>query len=107
MRLEKTVAILTLARALAANFEGMTLDEMAALMGPAGTAERMRDAVEAAFGPLEREDDGRRCGSGSPRAASAVSRPPRRPTSWPNSSAARALEAAGNKSRAASLRSLS
>src|SRR5271166_5222473 len=61
MRLSKTVAVLTLARALTANFEGMTLDEMAALIGVGRrTAERMRDAVEAAFGPLEREDDGRK-----------------------------------------------
>jgi predicted DNA-binding transcriptional regulator YafY len=37
----------------------MRLDEMAALIRVGRrTAERMRDAVEAAFGPLEREDDG-------------------------------------------------
>ncbi len=65
MRLEKTVAVLTLARALASNFEGMTLDEMAALLRVGRcTAERMRDAVEAAFSPLEREDDGRKTSSG-------------------------------------------
>jgi hypothetical protein len=32
MRLEKTVAVLTLARALASHFDGLTLDEMAALV---------------------------------------------------------------------------
>jgi len=61
MRLQKTVAVLTLARALAGSFEGLTLDEMAALVGAGRwTAERIRDAVEAAFEPLEREDDGGR-----------------------------------------------
>jgi predicted DNA-binding transcriptional regulator YafY len=60
MRLEKTVAVLKLARALAGSAEGMTLDEMAAAARVSRrTVERMRDAVEGVFGPLEWIDDGR------------------------------------------------
>ena len=45
MRLEKTTAVLKLARALASNWEGLTLDEMADFIGAGRrTAERMRDA---------------------------------------------------------------
>lgn len=61
MRLEKSVAVLKLARALALNREGLTLDEMADFIGVGRrTAERMRDAVEQAFGLLDHEDDGRK-----------------------------------------------
>jgi|HubBroStandDraft_1064217.scaffolds.fasta_scaffold36980_2 predicted DNA-binding transcriptional regulator YafY len=108
MRLEKTVAVLTLARALASHFDGLTLDEMAAVVNTSRrTAERMRDAVEAAFGPLEREDDGRKArfrlaARGLRNFASA----PTAEELAELENAARALEAAGNKSRAASLRSL-
>jgi predicted DNA-binding transcriptional regulator YafY len=108
MRLEKTVAVLTLARALAGNFEGMTLDEMAALLRVGRrTAERMRDAVEAAFGPLEREDDGRKARFRL--AARSLGNFASAPTTQELAeleNAARVLEAAGNQSRAAILRSL-
>ena len=61
MRLEKPTAVLKLARALASNWEGLTLDEMAAFIGAGRrTAERMRDAVEDVFGPLDHIDDGRK-----------------------------------------------
>jgi predicted DNA-binding transcriptional regulator YafY len=57
----KTVAILTLARELAASAEGLTLDEMAWVVHASRrSAERMRDAVEAAFGTLDRIEDGRK-----------------------------------------------
>ena len=108
MRLEKTVAVLILARALAGNFDGLTLDEMAAILGVGRrTAERMRDAVEAAFGPLEREDDGRKtrfrlAARGLGNFASA----PTAEELAELENAARVLEAAGNDSRAAALRSL-
>ena len=90
------------------NFEGVTLDEMAALICVGRrTAERMRDAVEAAFGPLERRDDGRKVrfrlaarGLGNFAAA------PTAEELAELENAARALEAAGNTSRAASLRTL-
>ena len=61
MRLEKTVALVKLARALAGNAEGLTLDEMAERLGVGRRmVERMRDAVEQAFGPIERLDDERK-----------------------------------------------
>jgi predicted DNA-binding transcriptional regulator YafY len=61
MRLEKTTAVLKLARALASNWEGLTLDEMADFIGASRrTAERMRDAVESVFGLLDHIDDGRK-----------------------------------------------
>lgn len=60
MRHEKVVAALNLARDLAASAEGLTLDEMAArLQSSRRTAERMRDAIEATFGLLDRLEDGR------------------------------------------------
>ncbi len=104
----KNLAVLTLARALASHFEGMTLDEMAALIRVGRrTAERMRDAVEAAFGPLERGDDGRKvrfrlAARGLGNFASA----PTAEELAELENAARALAAAGNESRAATLRSL-
>ncbi len=61
MRLAQTLAVLALARELAASAEGLTLDEMAeAVKVSRRTAERMRDAVEAAFGPLDIIEDGRK-----------------------------------------------
>ncbi len=62
MRYERLVDILRLAIRLQGP-GGLTLDEIAAGFGVSRrTAERMRDAVEQAFGPLEYEeaDDGRR-----------------------------------------------
>jgi predicted DNA-binding transcriptional regulator YafY len=108
MRLSKTVAVLTLARALTANFEGMTLDEMAALVGVGRrTAERMRDAVEAAFGPLEREDDGRKVRFRlAARGLGSFASAPTAEELAELQNAARALAAAGSGTRAATLRSL-
>lgn len=61
MRLEKTTAVLKLARALASNWDGLTIDEMADFLGVGRrTAERMRDAVQDAFGTLEQMEDGRK-----------------------------------------------
>jgi predicted DNA-binding transcriptional regulator YafY len=108
MRLEKTLAVLTLARELAATAEGVTLDEMARVVHASRrSAERMRDAVEAAFGPLDRIEDGRRIrfriaarGLGNFAAA------PTAEELTELENAARALDAAGNASRAASLRTL-
>lgn len=62
MRYERLVDIVRLAIRLQ-GAGGLTLDEIAAEFGVSRrTAERMRDAVEQAFGPLEYEDadDGRR-----------------------------------------------
>ena len=61
MRHAKITQALELARALAASAEGLTLDEIAAEAGVGRrTAERLRNAIEAAFGPLDRIEDGRR-----------------------------------------------
>jgi predicted DNA-binding transcriptional regulator YafY len=61
MRHEKTVALVKLARALASDWDGLTLDDMCRLLGvERRTAERMRDAVEDAFGPLDHIEDGRK-----------------------------------------------
>lgn len=58
MRHEKAARLLDLARMLASSAEGMTLDEMArALDVGRRTAERMRDAVWAAFPQLEVVED--------------------------------------------------
>jgi predicted DNA-binding transcriptional regulator YafY len=60
-RYEKVVAVIRLAQVLASNSEGLTLDEMIqSTGGERRTAERMRDAIERAFGQLERIEDGRK-----------------------------------------------
>jgi predicted DNA-binding transcriptional regulator YafY len=58
MRHDKATRLLDLARMLAGSSEGMTLDEMARAMEVGRrTAERMRDAVWAAFPQMEAIDD--------------------------------------------------
>ena len=58
MRHEKASKLLELARLLASNAEGLTLDEMAERLGVGRrTAERMRDAVREVFPQLEEIDD--------------------------------------------------
>ncbi|MBO9560238.1 MAG: YafY family transcriptional regulator [Caulobacter sp.] len=58
MRHDKATRLLELARMLAGSSEGMTLDEMARAMDVGRrTAERMRDAVWAAFPQMEAIDD--------------------------------------------------
>ena len=108
MRLEKTIAVLTLARALAGSFEGLTLDEMAERVGASRrTAERMRDAVEAAFGPLERADDGRKVRFRlAARSLGNFAAAPTAAELAELENAARALDASSDKSRAALLRAL-
>ena len=59
MRYERVCDILRLAIRLQGTAEGLTLDDIAeAFSVSRRTAERMRDAVEAAFGPLETVDMG-------------------------------------------------
>ena len=61
MRLEKLSDLLDLARLLSGSAEGVTLDEIADQFKVGRrTAERMRDAVEQSFGPLEIIEDGRK-----------------------------------------------
>lgn len=108
MRLEKSVAVLKLARALALNREGLTLDQMAELLGVGRrTAERMRDAVEQTFGLLDHEDDRRK--KRFKLAISGLDRFTTIPTvdeMTELENAARKLEAAHDMSRAAKLRTL-
>ena len=108
MRLEKTTAVLKLARALASNWEGLTLDEMAAFIGAGRrTAERMRDAIQEVFGQLEFRDDGRK--KRFYIAARGLDRFVRTPTIdelTELENAARALEAGQAPDRAAHLHSL-
>ncbi|HEX3916370.1 MAG TPA: WYL domain-containing protein [Caulobacteraceae bacterium] len=59
MRHEKAGALLELARSLASSAEGLTLDEMAGLLGVGRrTAERMRDALYDLFPAMEAIEDG-------------------------------------------------
>jgi predicted DNA-binding transcriptional regulator YafY len=108
MRLEKTVTVLHLARVLAADSEGLTLDEMAKSVGVARrTAERMRDVIEQVFGPLDRAEDARKVRFRM--AARGLGSFFNAPTSGEIAeleNAARAHEAARDDDRAATLRSL-
>lgn len=61
MRLATASSILELARLLASSAEGMTIEEIASRFDASRrTAERMRDAVEATFGTLDRLEDGKK-----------------------------------------------
>lgn len=108
MRGEKAGELLILARALAASAEGMTLDEMAELSKvKRRTAERRRDAIEAVFGPLEHVKDGRHIRfrmNGRGLGGFAVA--PTAEEIAELESAARALEASKDRSRAEILHSL-
>ena len=109
MRHEKVVALLNLARKLASDAEGMTLDEMAEIVGGSRrTAERMRDAIEQCFSPLERLEDGRKVRFRM--SANVMGGMFNVPTSQEMAeleNAARGLEKAGDPTRATTLRSLS
>jgi predicted DNA-binding transcriptional regulator YafY len=60
LRHYKVVRLLDLAKALASNAEGLTLDEMAHVLGAnRRTVERMRDALRLVFPNLEEVSDGR------------------------------------------------
>ena len=108
MRLEKTAAVIKLARALASNWEGLTLEEMTALVGrDRRTVERMRDVVDDVFGPLDHIDDGRkRRFRLTARGLDRFVRTPTIDELTELENAARALETAQAPDRAAHLRSL-
>ena len=109
MRHEKVVAILNLARKLASDAEGVTLDEMAEMVGVSRrTAERMRDAIEQCFSQLERLEDGRKVRFRM--SANVMGGMFNAPTSQEMAeleNAARGFETTGNSTRAATLRTLS
>ncbi len=108
MRLEKTTAVLKLARALASDWEGMTLDEMAAFIKVGRrTAERMRDVVQEVFGTLEcLEDDRKKRFRIKARGLDRFVRTPTLDELTELENAARALETAQAPERAAHLHSL-
>ena len=107
MRKEKLAALVHLARALAGNGDGLTLDEMAAEAGVGRrTAERMRDTLVDLFPTLEEVPDGRQKRFRIPGGVDgfAVAATPEELAEVDH--AARALEAQGGTARAALLRSL-
>jgi len=108
MRLAPTLSVLALARELAASAEGLTLEDMVNVVHASRrSAERMRDAVEAAFGPLDRIEDGRKIRFRlAARSLGNFATSPTAEELTELENAARALEAGGNASRAASLRTL-
>lgn len=108
MRGEKVVELLRLAVALSSSAEGMTLDEMASFSNVGRrTAERRRDAIEAACGPLDRKEDGRQVRFRlSVRSIGNFATAPTSQELAELENAARACEAANDSSRAETLRSL-
>lgn len=107
MRLEKAVTLLQLARRLASNGEGMTLDDMAASTGVnRRTAERMRDAIRVLFPQLEEIQDGRMIRFRIPGGLHGFMHSPTSDELAELEGAIRSLEKSGGSSRATLLRSL-
>ncbi len=107
MRKEKLAALVHLARTLAGNAEGLTLDEMAAEAGVGRrTAERMRDTLADLFPTLEEVPDGRQKRFRIPGGIDGFAVAPTPEELAEVDHAARALEAQGGTARAALLRSL-
>lgn len=108
MRLAPTLSVLALARELAASAEGLTLDEMAAVVHVSRrSAERMRDAVEAAFGALERIEDGQKIRFWLPaRSLGNFAVAPTAEELTELENAVRALDASGARERVTLLRTL-
>jgi len=107
MRHEKATRLLDLARMLAGSAEGLTLDEMAqALDVGRRTAERMRDAVWAAFPQMEAIDDPPTKRFRIPSGLDSLFQTPTAEELAALRTAADSLRASGAESRAASLHSL-
>jgi predicted DNA-binding transcriptional regulator YafY len=108
MRMQQSADILRLALRLAGTAEGLTLDEIASEFGVnRRTAERMRDAVAAVFeNRLEAIPDGRTKRFRIPGGLDGFMQAPRPEELAELETAARALEAAGARPRAALLQSL-
>ena len=108
MRLEKTTALLELARALAGSAEGLSLDEMATYAQvDRRTAERMRDALRLLFPQLEELVDGRTKRFRIPGGLDGFAQAPTPDELAELHVVARGLDAGGGAARAALLRSLS
>ncbi len=107
MRHEKATRLLDLARMLAGSAEGLTLDEMAQTLDVGRrTAERMRDAVWAAFPQMEAIDDPPTKRFRIPSGLDSLFQTPTAEELAALRTAADSLKASGADSRAASLYSL-
>lgn len=107
MRKEKLAALVHLARTLAGNAEGLTLDEMAVEAGVnRRTAERMRDTLTELFPTLEEVRDGRQKRFRIPSGVDGFVVAPTPEELAEVDHAARALESGGGTARAALLRDL-
>jgi predicted DNA-binding transcriptional regulator YafY len=107
MRYDKTTKVLELAKALAGSAEGLTLDEMAQLLGVGRrTAERMRDAVWVVFPQMETVEDPPRRRFRIPSGLDSVFLMPSAEELAALHTASEALLAGGAESRAAALGSL-
>ena len=107
MRKEKLADLVRLARALAANGEGLTLDEMAVEVGVnRRTAERMRDTLAELFPTLHEVRDGRQKRFRIPGGVDGFVVAPTPEELAEVDHAARGLESGGGTARAAMLRSL-
>jgi predicted DNA-binding transcriptional regulator YafY len=107
MRYDKTTKVLELAKALAGSAEGLTLDEMAQLLGVGRrTAERMRDAVWTVFPQMEAVEDPPRRRFRIPSGLDAVFVTPSAEELAALHTATESLQAGGAESRAAALGSL-
>jgi predicted DNA-binding transcriptional regulator YafY len=107
MRLEKAMALLELARALAGSAEGLTLDEMAALIGvDRRTAERMRDRLTDLFPQMEAVADPPTKRFRIPAGLDGFMQAPTTHELATLASAAQEFEAEGSVIRAAALRAL-
>lgn len=107
MRHYKIVQFLDLAKALASNAEGLSLDDMADLLGAdRRTAERMRDAIRLVFPNMEELVDGRTKRFRISGGLDAFIQSPTAEELAELGAAALALENGGASVRAATLRSL-
>jgi predicted DNA-binding transcriptional regulator YafY len=107
MRLEKLADLIELARHLASSAEGLTLDEMAQIMGVSRrTAERMRDALQYVFPQLDEVSDPPTKRFRIPNGLDGFSQAPTTEELLELSKAAEHLRAAGATPRAAALASL-
>jgi predicted DNA-binding transcriptional regulator YafY len=107
MRLEKLADLIELARHLASSAEGLTLDEMAQVMGVSRrTAERMRDALQYVFPQLDEVLDPPTKRFRIPNGLDGFSQAPTAQELLELSKAAEQLRAAGATPRAAALASL-
>lgn len=107
MRYEKVARLLELARELASNADGLTLDEMAARLGAGRrTAERVRDTLWQVFPQMEEIQEGRHKRFRIPGGLDGFMQQPSAEELAELDTAIRSLETGGGQARAGLLRSL-